>query len=61
MDESEEICLVVVVETRRCGGLLILIHMIFDLPLHIVLRIFELANASSQTTHQFRDLFTTKQ
>ncbi len=35
--------------------------MIFDLPLYVVLCIFELADTPSQTTHQLRDLFTTKQ
>ena len=35
--------------------------MIFNLLLYIVLRIFELADTSSQTTHQFGDLFATKQ
>ncbi len=35
--------------------------LIFCLPLYVVFRIFELADTSAQTTHQFGDLLTTKQ
>jgi len=35
--------------------------MIFDLTRDIVLGIFEFADATTETTHQFRNLFTTEQ
>jgi hypothetical protein len=45
---------------RRCR-LFVFVNVIFYLFCHVILRILEFADAFSKTTHQFRNLLTTKQ
>gem|GEM_PF-4255787 len=47
--------------SRRCRCLPVVIDMIFDLTRDIVLSIFEFADATAETTHQFGNFLTTKQ
>jgi hypothetical protein len=47
--------------TRWTRSLFVFVYVIFDLTLNIVLGIFEFANATAETTHQFRNFPTTEQ